>query len=112
MPYLLKVENTSGYAQDCHFCGNYMCRQNCPLPFSTKETVLDMLHKVGAEDNISFYNNKKGKSDFILNLVWHKDFDKVFQKHLSSVNPGIVKNASEEEESETKHDGVSIDDCF
>jgi len=37
-----------------------------------------MLHKVGVEDNISFYANKGGKSDFILNLVWHKDFDKVF----------------------------------
>jgi hypothetical protein len=26
MPYQLKIENTSGYAQDCHFCGNYQCR--------------------------------------------------------------------------------------
>lgn len=22
-PYILKIENTSGYGQDCHFCNNY-----------------------------------------------------------------------------------------
>ena len=29
-----------------------------------------MLNKVGAEDNISFYNNRQGKQDLILNIVW------------------------------------------
>jgi len=33
-------------------------------------TVLDMLHKVGVEDNSSFYGNRLGKQDFILNVVW------------------------------------------
>ena len=55
MPYKLMVENTSGYSQDCHFCNTHQCKTNCPLPFSSKMTVLDMLHKVGVEDNVSFY---------------------------------------------------------
>ena len=33
-------------------------------------TVMDMINKVGAEDNISFYNNRLGKQDFIVNIVW------------------------------------------
>ena len=70
MPYYLRVENTSGYRHDCHFCQTPNCGANCPLPFDNKQTVLDMLHKVGVEDNVSFYNNEKGKGDFILNLVW------------------------------------------
>ena len=37
-----------------------------------------MLHKVGAEDNVSFYNNKGGKSDFILNVHWNEGFDRAF----------------------------------
>jgi hypothetical protein len=36
MPYVLKIENTSGYGQDCHFCSNYQCRTGCPLPFTSK----------------------------------------------------------------------------
>lgn len=66
MPYILKIENTSGYGMDCHFCSNHMCRQSCALPFSTQHTVLDYLHKVGVIDNTSFYCNKGGKSDLIL----------------------------------------------
>jgi hypothetical protein len=62
--------------QDCHFCDSSNCK-SCPLPFSSKITVLEMLNKVGVDDNVSFYNNKKGKNDFILNLVWQKDFEKL-----------------------------------
>lgn len=70
-----------------------------------------MLHKVGVEDNTSFYAGKGGKSDFIINLVWHKDFDKVFQRHLSGVDGGKkLEGADEEKETETGN--VSIDDCF
>ena len=46
-------------------------------------TVLDMLNKVGVDDNISFYNNKNGKADFILNLIWAQSFSKNLIKHLS-----------------------------
>ena len=85
-PYHLQVENNSGYAQDCHFCGSYNCRSHCPLPFNSKTTVLDFLHKTGVEDNISFYNSKDGKSDLILSVFWHSSFEmKDFLKHLSSV---------------------------
>jgi len=51
---------------------------HCPLPYSSKITVLDMLHKVGVEDNSSFYMRKGGKADFTLNLIWHKNFEKPF----------------------------------
>ena len=76
MPYMLHIENNSGYGQDCHFCNDRFCRSSCALPFTSKQTVLDILHKVGVEDNISFYGNKKGKSDLILNLHWNSEFDK------------------------------------
>ena len=110
MPYQLKVENVASYMNECHFCGNSSCRQ-CPLPFSSTMTVLDMLHKVGVEDNISFYNNKKGKGDLILNLVWNKDFEKLLQRHLSGVEEGkrVDKQGDQGEE---KSSEVSISDCF
>jgi len=118
MPYLLRVENTSGYSQDCHFCGNYNCKKNCPLPFTQATTVLDMLHKVGVEDNVSFYADKsknidtKGKNDFIINLVWHKDFNKDWQRHLSSVVDGPKLTNEDETSSKKQDDIISIDDCF
>jgi hypothetical protein len=56
-----------------------------------------MLHKVGAEDNVSFYQNKSGKSDFILNLQWHAEFDKSFQRHLSSVTEYKNKDVNQQE---------------
>lgn len=108
----MKIENTSGYGQDCHFCNNYQCRSSCPLPFTTKQTVLDMLHKVGAEDNISFYQNKGGKSDFILNVHWHSGFDKCFQRHLSSVTDGQLLHEDGLNFNQNEETGISIDDCF
>lgn len=35
-PYTLKVENNSGYGNDCHFCNNYNCRNSCALPYTSK----------------------------------------------------------------------------
>lgn len=35
-PYILKIENNSGYGQDCHFCNSYQCRYSCPLPYTSK----------------------------------------------------------------------------
>jgi hypothetical protein len=92
MPYQLKIENTSGYSQECHFCNQRKCTKNCPLPFSDKQTVLDMLHKVGVEQNRSFYEKNGGSRDFILNLLWHCDFSKTFEKHLSASRPGQHKS--------------------
>ncbi len=71
-----------------------------------------MLHKVGAEDNVSFYSNKHGKNDFILNLVWHKEFDASFQKHLSSVSneTPIAEGFNPSEDTDKKE--ITIDDCF
>lgn len=76
-------------------------------------TVLDMLHKVGVEDNTSFYSGKGGRSDFVLNLIWHGAFDKSFQRHLSAVSDGKKLNAKEEEEDDPNNQkNVSIDQCF
>lgn len=101
MMYKLMVENNSSYSQDCHFCGNYHCRKHCPVPFREDMTVLDMLHKVGVEDNSSFYNYGGGKSDFILNIVWHEDFQKDWQTHLSSmVKAPILNEATANQEAD------------
>lgn len=112
MPYALRIENTSGYGMDCHFCNNHMCRTACPLPYSSNHTVLDYLHKVGVEDNISFYQSRGGKSDLILQLHWHSDFDKSLQRHLS----GVVDMAFLDEKAkvfeERENSSISIDDCF
>ena len=50
------------------------------MPYSSKETVLDLLHKIGVEDNISFYGGNKGKRDLILNMLWNRDFEDQFIK--------------------------------
>ena len=112
MPYQLKIENTSGYMQECHFCQSNTCRHNCLLPFDSNQTVLDMLHKVGAEDNISFYGEKRGKNDFILNLIWNKMFDAPLQRHLSSVQgEAPVIDTFDQSKDDMKKE-VTIDDCF
>ena len=87
LPYQLKIENNSSYGQNCHFCDNYNCNRNYPVPYTDKVTILDMLHKVGVEDNVSFYT-KDGKSDLILNLVFNRDFEFNLIKHLSGVKEG------------------------
>ena len=112
MPYALRIENTSGYGMDCHFCNNHMCRTACPLPYSSNHTVLDYLHKVGVEDNISFYQSRGGKSDLILQLHWHSDFDKSLQRHLSGVVDGNYVNAEVNVFEERENSSISIDDCF
>ena len=77
-------------------------------------TVLDMLQKAGVEDNISFYNENRGKKDFILNLVWHRDFNhSSIQGHLTSSTEGERKDQGT---SDTNMSGgntsISISDCF
>jgi len=74
-------------------------------------TVLDMLHKVGVEDNVSFYNGKNGRSDFVLDLIWHGSFEKAFQRHLSAVQDGKRMDAGDADD-ENKSQNVNIDDCF
>lgn len=51
-------------------------------------TVLDMLHKIGVEDNISFYGGNRGKSDLVIDMVWSERFKKNFIKHLSGREEG------------------------
>lgn len=70
-----------------------------------------MLQKVGVEDNTSYYgsNGPKGNRDFILNLVWHQDFTKNLDKHLSASNKCEVKREMPNSQSNKKLD---LDDCF
>jgi len=73
-------------------------------------TVLDLLHKVGVEDNVSFYD-ERGKRDVILNMVWHADFEDAFIKQLSGMAQGKkLENAPEEilEDGQT----ITLKDCF
>mgnify|MGYP002633380866 CR=1 FL=1 len=71
-----------------------------------------MLHKVGVEDNVSYYGNR-GAQDFILNIVWNGKFHtkkaNPFISHLSGSKLPEVKNTPTEE-NEVKT--VTIDDCF
>lgn len=111
MPYQLKVENNSSYGQNCHFCDNYNCTKNCPLPYTSKMTILDMLHKVGVEDNSSFYQ-KDGKSDLILNLVLNREFDFSLIRHLSGVKEGKRVNQQDGVDEENANKDITISDCF
>jgi hypothetical protein len=74
-------------------------------------TVLDMLHKVGVEDNISYYAGKGGKSDFVLNIVWHSSFTTEFKKHLCGVNEKPKLDNQMEDETQDRQK-VTIADCF
>jgi hypothetical protein len=49
----------TSYQCVCHFCGSMQCRYHCPLPYSSTMTVLDLMHRAGIEDNISFYGSSK-----------------------------------------------------
>lgn len=99
MPYQLKFENCASYGQECHFCNSQQMHFWCPVPFSTKATVLDYLHKIGVEDNISFYgthgNQVGGKFDLILQLHWHTDWDRSLQRQLSGVVEPTFANEKE-----------------
>jgi hypothetical protein len=68
-----------------------------------------MLHKVGVEDNTSYYKGK-GSQDFILNIVWNKSFnEKKLDRYLSASKAPEIKHEVEvSKESKT----LTIDDCF
>ena len=82
------------------------------LPYDPNQTVLDMLHKIGVEDNVSFYGEKRGKNDFILNLIWQRNFEVHFQRHLSSVQGEAPLVDTYDQNKEDQKKDVSIDDCF
>ena len=69
----------SGYMESCHFCGDKRC-DGCPLPYSSKLTLKDMMMKIGIQNNESFYleGYKKGKNDLIIEIVWNPKIDKSF----------------------------------
>ena len=75
MPYQLKIENVSGYMEDCYFCGNPQCRRGCALPYLNSMTVLDLLQKVDVTDNISYYNEGRGRKDVTIFFRWSSQFD-------------------------------------
>jgi hypothetical protein len=88
------------------------CQKHCTLPYDANMTVLDMLHKIGVEDNHSFYGDKRGKNDLILNLIWQRNFEGPFQRHLSSVQGEHKTVPSYDANAEDAKKDVSIDDCF
>lgn len=75
-------------------------------------TVLDMLHKIGVEDNVSFYESRRnaGKSDLILNIVWQRDFTDQFIKQLSGMTTG--KKIASDDAGADEECGIKLMDCF
>jgi ubiquitin carboxyl-terminal hydrolase 4/11/15 len=70
-----------------------------------------MLQKVGVEDNTSYYgtNGPKGNRDFVLNIVWHADFGKPLDRHLSASNKCEQKGQSSDSKKNTK---ITLSDCM
>lgn len=51
-------------------------------------TVLDLLNKIGVDDNISFYGDNKGKQDLVLDICWAESFKGSLFRHLSAQEEG------------------------
>jgi len=49
-------------------------------------TVLDLLKKLEVDDNISYYNEGKGRRDVTLAFILSKEFEDKFQTLLSTVS--------------------------
>ena len=122
MPYQLKVENVSGYYEDCKFCGRDQSHANCPLPYLNNTTVLDMLDKLGVDDNASFYNENGGRNDFILNVVWHKDVPQDVLRYVTGLRPAARVDEDQTEDDEVvdtytrkfgeESETLTLDACF
>lgn len=78
-------------------------------------TVYDLFKKLGVEDNVSYYNEGKGRKDVTLALVWSSDFSDDIQKLLSGVEsmkpPANADGTATEDEVDEKKE-ITIDDCF
>ena len=72
-------------------------------------TVADLLKKLNVDDNISYYNEGKGRKDVTLAFTWSSDFKQDVQKILSSVQEFPRQNA---DESIDEQRDITIDDCF
>lgn len=94
-PYLLKIEAT-----------------RMGLPYSEKITLLDMLHKNGVDDNISFYGDNRGKHDLVLDIYFAESFHKNFIKHLSGMEEGKRIDGGSNDQGAEEQSAVSIEDCF
>ena len=42
--------------------------------------------KARIDDNVSFYQNKRGREDFIINMIWNRDFTEQLWGHLTDVD--------------------------
>ena len=72
--------------------------------------MLDLLHKIAVEDNVSFFD-KRGKSDVILDVVWAKDFDHGFVKHLSGMGK-VEKLPGADDGNDDEARDITLMDCF
>lgn len=70
-----------------------------------------MLHQIGVEDNVSFYDNKKGKHDVILDMVWARDFQDMFIKQLSGMTSAVKAGNDRDAEIEESQQ-ITLMDCF
>ena len=54
MAYQLEFKNTNGLYMSCKFCDAQQCR-GCLVPYTTDETMSDMLAKYGLSRNDSLF---------------------------------------------------------
>lgn len=70
-----------------------------------------MLHRIGVEDNVSFYGGQKGKRDLILNILWCREFEDAFIKQLSGMCTAPLVGTPSNDENDSS-DGINLLSCF
>lgn len=98
--------------QPCNWCNKNTCRSSCGLPYTDNQTVIDLLNKIGVDDNISYYGDNRGRHDLILNMYWSEYFDKLFIKHLSGMAEGVRIDGGGADEEQQEAASITIEDCF
>lgn len=96
----------------CHFCGDRKC-EGCPIPFNSTLTYNDLLIKIGANSNVSFYPNfdtyKRGKHDVIFEIIWNNKLESVFFDKFQTAK--AFQTDGEGEEGKQSND-VTLGDCL
>ena len=83
-PYVINLVNVSYSTDECLYCEERYC-QNCPLPFSERLKVIDMINKLGdnCKNNYYFHDpmaNTETKREFELEIVFNANPDKAIIK--------------------------------
>lgn len=117
-PYVLKFINIASKSymnkEKCYYCNKDTC-DNCPVPFTSKLNVSDMLNKINSKEIIKndyYYKEhqvyNEGKKEFELEILFNEDKSKTLLdiEHLERFELHM------EVENEQKGKGLSIYTCF